>query len=241
MTRLQPMWLLIIAAGSALVGFLATVLMVSNGYGSPVLTPVSLITLGGVGLVVLGLGIVVWVDQRRLESDADQARRDADQARRDADTTEGPAVGGQPQRRGPRPGRRLHPLEAARVVVAAQACGYAGAVIAGWHGGALIDLTPAAGLAAPNASAALLMIIGGLAWVIIGFVVEHLCRLPPNRGGDGGSETRGGTYRDFGPEPGAASGTAARQVVQVPGDGIHTHPWRGTVRAHRRVEEGHAG
>ncbi|GAA1177393.1 DUF3180 family protein [Nesterenkonia xinjiangensis] len=234
MTRLQPMWLLIIAAGSALVGFLATVLMVSNGYGSPVLTPVSLITLGGVGLVVLGLGIVVWVDQRRLESDADQARRDAD-------TTERPAADRQPRRRGPRPGRRLHPLEAARVVVAAQACGYAGAVIAGWHGGALIDLAPAAGLAAPNASAALLMIIGGLAWVIIGFVVEHLCRLPPNRGGDGGRETRGGTYRDFGPEPGAASGTAARQVVQAPGDGIHTHPLRGTVRAHRREEEGHAG
>ncbi|GAB3190182.1 DUF3180 domain-containing protein [Nesterenkonia suensis] len=207
MTRLLPMWLLIIAASAALTGFLVTVLMVSNGYGSPVLAPISLITLSGVGLVVLGLGIVVWWDQRRVEKNADQARRDADRTNRSAED-------GQPPRRGPRPSRRLHPLEAARVVVAAQACGYAGAVIAGWHGGVLMDLGPTAGLAAPNAQAALLMIIGGLVWVVIGFVVEQLCRLPPDRGDDGAE--RRSPYRDFGQEPGAAGGTAARQATRAP-------------------------
>ncbi|MGQ7786315.1 DUF3180 domain-containing protein [Nesterenkonia sp. K-15-9-6] len=228
MTTLQPMWLMIITAASALVGLVATVLMVTRGFGSPVLAPVSLITLGGIGLVVLGLGMVVWWDQRGLEKDADQARRDGE--RQDADRRSG--------RRGPRRGRRLHPLEAARVVVAAQACGYAGAVIAGWHAGVLIDLGPTAGLAAPNAHAALLMIIGGLAWVIIGFVVEQLCRIPPDRGDDGGRPARR-PRRDFGQEPGTAGG-AAREAAPDVGS-TYGHALRGPRRAHARTEEGHAG
>lgn len=231
MTTLQPMWLMIITAASALVGLVATVLMVTRGFGSPVLAPVSLITLGGIGLVVLGLGMVVWWDQRGLEKDADQALRDGgDGQRQNAD---GPARG-----RGPRRGRRLHPLEAARVVVAAQACGYAGAVIAGWHAGVLIDLGPTAGLAAPNAHAALLMIIGGLAWVIIGFVVEQLCRIPPDRGDDGGRPGRR-PRRDFGQEPGTAGG-AAREAAPDVGS-TYGHALRGPRRAHARTEEGHAG
>lgn len=198
MTRLQPLSLMIIAASSALAGFLVTVLMVSTGYSSPVLPPASLVTLGGVGCVVLGLGIVVWWDLRRLEQDAEKTSRNRS-----------------------RRGRRIHPLEAARVVVAGQACGYAGAVIAGWHAGVLIDLGPAAGMAAPNVVAALLMVIGGVAWVIIGFVVEQLCRLPPDRDGEQEADPQHPRrYRGFDEEPGTAT-----RAVSVRGEEGHA---RGT-------------
>ncbi|WP_022873361.1 DUF3180 domain-containing protein [Nesterenkonia alba] len=160
--RLQPLWLLLICAGAVLAGYLATVLMVAAGYSSPVLPMSSAITLAAIGLIILVLGILVWADQRRLQRADDTARREH--------TT--PV----------RPTRRLHPLQAVRVVAAGQACAYAGTIIAGWHGGVLLDLGPAAGMTAPNATSSLVMVIGGLIWVIIGFVVETLCRIPPEDG-----------------------------------------------------------
>lgn len=172
MTQMRPLWLLIIVSGAALAGYLGTVVMASVGYTSPVLPLSSVVTLAAVGLIVLGLGLVVWRDQRRIQ-DAQRRRRS---------------------------GRRLHPLQAARVVAAGQACAYAGALIAGWHTGVLIDLAPAAGIGTPNVTAALAVVIGGLLWVIIGFVVETLCRVPPDQG-DGQDKTR---YDDDGMEPHAA-------------------------------------
>lgn len=201
MTPLRPALLAIISASAALLGFLVTVLMLSRGYGSPVLPSTSVITLSAVGLLVLALGILVWRDQRRLEQEADRRLGRERQRGRDDDGAESPPA--DPEARGPadpyfrRPARRLHPLEAARVVAAGQACAYAGSLIAGWHAGVLLDLAPAAGMAAPNANSSLVMIIGGLIWVIIGFVVEQLCRIPPDRGGGAqADETRGGLLRD---------------------------------------------
>ena len=165
MSRLHPVWLLIISAGAALLGYLATVGMISAGHGSPVLPMSSAVTLVGVGLIVLALGILVWWDQRRLLKAADESRRRS--------------RAGQPPSYSA-PARRLHPLQAARVVAAGQACAYAGALIAGWHGGVLLHLAPAAGAGTPNVTSSLVMMSGGLIWVIIGFVVETLCRIPPD-------------------------------------------------------------
>lgn len=203
MNRLRPVWLLIISASAALLGLLATALMVSRGHGSPALPVSSVVTLAGVGGVVLLLGIIVWRDQRQIQQEAERRRAAAQGA---------PGSGRRASsRRGP---RRLHPLQAVRVVAAAQACAYAGALIAGWHAGVLAHLAPAAGLGAPNASSSLVMIIGGLIWVIIGFVVEQLCRIPPEDGGAAGHGNgyaygddepshRPGSHR---PEEGYASG-----------------------------------
>lgn len=181
MTQMRPLWLLIIVSGAALAGYLGTVVMAALGYTSPVLPLSSVITLAAVGLIVLGLGLVVWRDQRRIEDAADRTRRQESTDRS-------------------RPARSLHPLQAVRVVAAGQACAYAGALISGWHTGVLIDLAPAAGVGTPNVTAALVVVIGGLLWVIIGFVVETLCRIPPDRG-DGLGETR---FDDDGTEPHAA-------------------------------------
>ncbi|WP_300345295.1 DUF3180 domain-containing protein [Nesterenkonia sp.] len=164
MSQLRPVWLLIILLCAAAGGYAATGVMASAGYSSPGLPLSSVITLAAVGLIVLTLGLVVWWDQRRLQQAADRARRE-----------QSPAV---------RPARRLHPLQAVRVVAAGQACAYAGALLAGWHGGLVLSIAPAAGVTTPNVISALSVMIGATVWVIIGFVVESLCRLPPDQGAE---------------------------------------------------------
>ena len=95
-----------------------------------------------------------------------------------------------------------------RVLTAGQAGAYAGALIAGWHAGILGDLVPAAALTAPNVNSSLLMITGGVIWVIIGFVVELLCRIPPDENPPG-EQRRREPERRTGPIPeeGYARGT----------------------------------
>lgn len=190
MSQLRPMWLGIILVAASLVGFLATAVMAGAGLSSPTLPMSSVITLAAVGLIVLLLGILVWRDQRSIE-----------QARQQQADQRSPGPGNPRRRRLGRPGRRLHPLQAVRVVAAAQACAYAGTLIAGWHAGIVLYLAPAAGIGVPNAVSSLMMMIGGMLWVIIGFVVESLCRLPPQNG----EEDQGGELdQDDGTEPHAA-------------------------------------
>lgn len=191
MSQLRPIWLLIILAAASLAGFIATLSMAAAGYSSPGLPMSSAITLSAVGLIVLSLGIVVWRDQRHIR----QADRQNQQQ---------PGRRGSPRRTGSESkGRRLHPLQAARVVAAGQACAYAGALIAGWHAGVALHLAPAAGMSTPNVSSSLVMMIGGMLWVIIGFVVEALCRLPPEQGEN---LQDGDLDQDDGTEPHAAFG-----------------------------------
>lgn len=186
MSRLRPLWLLIIAGAAALGGLLVTALMATAGFGSPVLPRTSLITLLGIALIILTLGLLVYRDQRRIAQAAEQGLR------------------------APRTPRRMHPLQAVRVVAAGQAGAYAGALIAGWHLGVLLDLMPAASLTAPTVISSLMMITGGAIWVIIGFVVELLCRIPPDENPPGGRQTnRREARRNTGPIPeeGYARGT----------------------------------
>ncbi|MFT4469071.1 DUF3180 domain-containing protein [Arthrobacter sulfonylureivorans] len=77
--------------------------------------------------------------------------------------------------------KELNPVLAARTLVLAQACAYAGSLIFGWHTGILVDqlllLLYRPGLGA--LPAVLAMMGGGLVMVVIGLVVERFCKLPP--------------------------------------------------------------
>ncbi|MFC7401486.1 DUF3180 domain-containing protein [Citricoccus sp. GCM10030269] len=80
---------------------------------------------------------------------------------------------------------RMNPLVATRTLALAQAGAYAGSLIAGWHAGVLVHLTTATGFGTPTVNDALLMVVGGLVLVIVGYIVEQFCRLPPEDGPDG--------------------------------------------------------
>lgn len=91
-------------------------------------------------------------------------------------------------------GARMDPLAAARTLVLAQAGAYAGTLIAGWHAGVLIHLLSATGPGSRTTDDAWIMVIAGLVLVILGFVVEQFCRIPPEDG-PGGAEGGNGTRR----------------------------------------------
>ncbi|RAN78831.1 hypothetical protein B5P43_16725 [Bacillus sp. SRB_336] len=77
--------------------------------------------------------------------------------------------------------RVLDPLVAARTLVLAQACAYAGAVLLGWHLGILVDqldTIPLRGDLGPIWNIAALG-GGGVVMIVVGLVVERFCKLPP--------------------------------------------------------------
>jgi uncharacterized protein DUF3180 len=88
--------------------------------------------------------------------------------------------------------KALNPILAARTVVLAQACAYAGAVLLGWHAGILVDQLPTIALRS-NLTViwlALAMVGGGLVMVAVGLVVERFCRIPPEDGAPPASPKR---------------------------------------------------
>ncbi|MFJ2621776.1 DUF3180 domain-containing protein [Glutamicibacter sp. NPDC087344] len=70
------------------------------------------------------------------------------------------------------------PIAAARTLVLAQASAYAGALITGWHLPALLSLWVNTG-ASPSLTRAVVLASAGLFMVVIGYIVQHLCKLPP--------------------------------------------------------------
>lgn len=88
--------------------------------------------------------------------------------------------------------KALNPIMAARTVVLAQACAYAGAVLLGWHAGILVDQLPTIAQRS-NLSViwlALAMVGGGLVMVVVGLLVERFCRIPPEEGAPPASPKR---------------------------------------------------
>lgn len=88
---------------------------------------------------------------------------------------------------------RMNPVAAARTLVLAQAGTYAGAAIGGWHAGVLIHRVPQAGFGSGAVTEASVQVVTALVLVIVGFVVEQWCRIPPDDPEDGGS---GGNHRN---------------------------------------------
>ena len=154
MNAIRPMWLLLICLGSALVGWVAQVLLTTNGFTSPVLQWPSLVTMVAGMAITFAFGLRV----RRY--------------------TQGKLK------------RRLDPLQAARTLVLAQATAYAGSLIGGWHIGLLLDVLKA-GWGNQVVISSLVMIVGALVMVIVGWVVEQFCKLPPEDPSAPGSGSSG--------------------------------------------------
>ncbi|MBW4096382.1 MAG: DUF3180 domain-containing protein [Acidobacteria bacterium] len=80
--------------------------------------------------------------------------------------------------------RELNPILAARTAILAQACAYAGALLAGWHVGigAMILTDLLAGALTGTGWRTLALIAGGIVMLVVGIVVERFCRIPPEDG-----------------------------------------------------------
>lgn len=96
----------------------------------------------------------------------------------------------------------LNPILAARTLILAQACAYAGTLLLGWHAGISMDLLRIGSLRGGEGILwnALLMGGGGVVMVVVGLVAERFCRIPPEdlEGGTAGPGPRRGETKGEG-------------------------------------------
>jgi hypothetical protein len=86
--------------------------------------------------------------------------------------------------------KALDPILAARTLVLAQACAYAGTVLLGWHVGIFLDQLRIWNLRSDQGITwvAIAVAGGGLVMIVVGLLVERFCRIPPedtDAAGDG--------------------------------------------------------
>lgn len=86
----------------------------------------------------------------------------------------------------------LDPLLAARTVILAQACAYAGAVLFGWHTGILLNQLPTIAMRSDLTIIWVMVahLAGGLVMVVIGIIVERFCKVPPEDNDPGSTPKR---------------------------------------------------
>jgi Protein of unknown function (DUF3180) len=77
--------------------------------------------------------------------------------------------------------KALDPILAARTLVLAQACAYAGTVLLGWHAGIFADQLRIWNLRSDQGITwvAIAVASGGLVMIVVGLLVERFCRIPP--------------------------------------------------------------
>jgi hypothetical protein len=77
--------------------------------------------------------------------------------------------------------KALDPILAARTLVLAQACAYAGTVLLGWHAGIFLDQLRIWNLRSDQGITWVAVAIagGGLVMIIVGLLVERFCKIPP--------------------------------------------------------------
>lgn len=94
-------------------------------------------------------------------------------------------------------GGPVDPGFAVATLIMAQASAYAGGVLFGWHTGILIDQLTIWNRTTTHVPAltAMAMMGGGVVMVVVGLLVEHFCRIPPEDGegneGSGPAEPEG--------------------------------------------------
>lgn len=75
--------------------------------------------------------------------------------------------------------RAVSPIAAVRVLVLAQAGAYVGAAWLGWHAGLVLQMLLAGGFGSAHSWMAIAQVAGGVVLVVVGYVVQALCKIPP--------------------------------------------------------------
>jgi polyferredoxin len=146
LTKLRFLFLL--ALISSVAGYFVAAFLVGRGFQVPVSAVNLILTLGAIGVVLLGLAIPIWRYRSALK-----------------------------QQSGKRP-KRVDPFYAVRVLLLAKASAIAGSLFAGWHLGVvgfqLFSPVVVQVLVLQNA----LGFFASFALVASAFVTEQICRLP---------------------------------------------------------------
>ena len=164
MKPLNPLRLMLICVILAVAGWSATVVTSRYGMATPVLPATALATMGVIVAITLVLGIRILRWRNSIKPNSSKKKT------------------------------LLDPLLAARTLVLAQACAYAGTVLLGWHVGIFLDQLRIWSLRSNQGITwlALAMAGGGLVMIVVGFLVERFCKIPPEDGDTNGTDGKTG-------------------------------------------------
>ena len=164
MKPINPLRLLLICVILAVAGWSATVVTSRYSMATPVLPATALATMGVIVIITLVLGIRILRWRNSREPNSKAKKK------------------------------QLDPLLAARTLVLAQACAYAGTVLLGWHAGIFLDQLRIWSLRSDQGITwlALAMAGGGLVMIVVGLIVERFCRIPPEDGDTNGVDGKKG-------------------------------------------------
>lgn len=77
--------------------------------------------------------------------------------------------------------RAIKPMVAIRILLLGQSCAYVGAgYFTGWHAGVLVRIWLSGTVDSPSGRTAVAQILGGLVLIAVGYIVQALCKLPPD-------------------------------------------------------------
>jgi hypothetical protein len=164
MKPINPLRLLLIGTILAVAGWSATVVTSRYSMATPVLPATALATMGVIVAITLILGIRVLRWRNSVKPNSTAKKT------------------------------MLDPLLAARTLVLAQACAYAGTVLLGWHVGIFLDQLRIWSLRSDQGITwlALAMAGGGLVMIVVGLLVERFCKIPPEDGDAKGADGKPG-------------------------------------------------
>ncbi|MGO3153076.1 MAG: DUF3180 domain-containing protein [Galactobacter sp.] len=77
--------------------------------------------------------------------------------------------------------RHINPLAAVRVALLGQASAYVGAgIFLGWHAGVAVQLWAGHAFGSPVSWTTVFQAVGGIVLIVVGYIVQTLCKLPPD-------------------------------------------------------------
>ena len=165
--------LILIAAATTPLAWLASTLMVLRGLPSPVSQLNISFTLVVAGLLILGLSVPIY----RYRSELTKLSKAA------ASGTATTPAGAPPKRP-----KRVDPFYAVRVLVLSKAISFTSVLFIGWHAGVVISQLAAPVVPAGVWKNVLALVASGFA-LAAALVVERICRLPDDGAASAGAAT----------------------------------------------------
>jgi hypothetical protein len=142
----------LMASAITVVAFFTSRILVSNGMAIPVSPTNLIITLSGIGGLVLMLAIPIWKYKNALKQTSNKQRP-----------------------------KRVDPFYAVRVLLLAKASAIAGAVFLGWHLGVLIALATLPVSAATVVIQNTVALIASALLSVCSYIAEQICKLPEDK------------------------------------------------------------
>lgn len=152
MKPISPLMIALVAIALAVVGFSYSTWAVNNGLEVPISGATLALSTALIAVILIGLAVPIWKYKKNLIKAAT------------------------PNRLLP-----VNPFYAFRVLLISKAAAITGALFIGWHAGVLLKQFTAPVVVAEATTLNITALMAALLLLVVGFVVEQVCKLPNDK------------------------------------------------------------